>query len=81
MKIYLTPDGYISIQAAGSIAETIQKKSVPFNQWIFIEAIVNTRSFGVTVLSHDSELIATSFTQAWPLHKRVLDPKYNIWIA
>jgi hypothetical protein len=63
MKVYLTGDGFIGIQAAGGRLETVTTRSIPFNQWMYLEAIVNTRSYGVTVVSHDSELVATSFTQ------------------
>ena len=64
MKVYFSKENpnKISMQAAGSVYTIYtSERPLPFNRWLYVKAITNTDSFGLTVLSLDEELIASNY--------------------
>lgn len=43
MKVFLSGLGFIGISAAGGSMQTYQTAAVPYNQWMYLEAIVNVK--------------------------------------
>ena len=81
MKIKITSSGHIGIEPAEGQLQVFDSEPIPYYLWMYLEVIVNTRQYGLTVLTMDSETLVTSFDQEWQRHNQVLNPRNEVWFA
>jgi hypothetical protein len=66
MRVFLLNDR-IGISPAGGPPVQYQV-GIPFNQWLYLEVLVNYRQYGVTIISADQTVLFTSFNNGWQSH-------------
>lgn len=61
MKVKITGAGHIGVEPAGGDLQVFDSEPIPYYLWMYLEVIVNTRQYGVTILTMDSEILVTSY--------------------